>query len=413
MNTIYDVVVIGGGPAGMMAAVTAAERGKRVLLLEKNAVLGKKLAITGGGRCNVTNNTPDVRTMLSAYKESGKFLFSTFMQHGVQESKSWFSDHGVALIEEEERRMFPSTERAETIRDTLVASMSDLGVTVRLRANVTSIERRTRDSMLLITQGSGETVTTPSCVVAVGGTSHPETGSTGDGFVWMTKLGHRVAEDKRSLVPLLVKEPWVHQASGVALPLVKMHVCVDDKRRLSPSGKLLFTHVGVSGPVVLQASKQIGDLLREGVVTLRLNLFPQLDTAALKREVQRALVTHSNRQLRNILPELLPPALVTPLLSVLALDGMTPGHSVTTEDRKRIVTLLGSVPLTVTGLMGRDKAVIAGGGVELTEIDFRTMESRLVPGLFIVGDMLNIDRPSGGYSLQLCWSTGYVAGMHA
>lgn len=408
----WDVIVIGGGPAGLMTAARAGERGKKVLLLEKNNRPGVKLSMTGGGRCNVTNNKPDVRTMLANYKDAGKFLFSTFTQHGVTETIDWFAARGVPFHQENDGRLFPATNSAETIRNTLIAEAKKQGVAVQTNAAVANI---THDSEtgFTITLVSGEVLRGEACVIATGGTSKPETGSTGDGFTWASALGHTVRQDSLALVPLSLKDTWVSRVSGVSLSDIKISACSDGKKRFSRTGKLLFTHVGVSGPGILNMSSLVKDLLSKGEVILELDLFPSLDEGSLKTTLQEQLTTHSNRQLHNILSALLPHALVTIILELLSLEGETPGHSVRSEDRTKLMHFLKHFPLHVKGLLGADKAIVSSGGVDLTEIDFKTMGSRLVPGLYFVGDMLDIDRPSGGYSLQICWSTGYVAGDHA
>jgi len=408
----YDVIVIGGGPAGMMAAATAAARGRSVLLLEKNPSLGKKLLITGGGRCNVTNNQPVVREMLGHYKGSGKFFFSTFMQHGVKESIEWFDTRGVTFKEENEGRLFPSTEKAVTIHETLVHELERHNVTVRTKQAVQSIEKEAATGNFTITTPTHTYICT-SCVVGSGGTSRPETGATGDGYQWLQSLGHTIVENNFALVPLTLHTTWTKVLSGVTLPKVKLSVYMGDKKETTVSGKLLFTHVGITGPTILNLSKQVGEWLQYGPVTIKVDVFPNDDAGTIKAKLQSLLLAHSNKTIRNTLATILPTALVNGVLGELQIATDTPCHSVSSEDRRRLFSYLKAIPLPVKGLLGAEKAVISGGGVELTEIDFKTMQSTVVPGLYLVGDILNVDRPSGGYSLQLCWSTGYVAGSHA
>lgn len=410
---IWDVVVIGGGPAGMTTAARASSRGRRVLLLEKNPNLGKKLLISGGGRCNVTNNKPLVREMLSQYRKDGKFLFSTFMQYGVKESIVWFKERGVDLVEENEGRLFPHTHKALTIRDTLAEEMKKEGVVVKNKAAVAKITKDTKTNVFEIQLESRDKIFAQSCVVATGGTSRPETGSDGTGFRWLKSLGHTIVPNSFSLVPLALKTRWTKDLSGITLPSVKMTVLCDGKKQQAKKGKILFTHVGVTGPTVLNMSKEIGELLEGGEVVLALDLFPQYDAGEFKLFVRDLLTTESNKKIKNVLATLLPEALVKGLLSEIDIDGETPCHSVSASSRADIMRYFKAVPLPVKSLLGADKAVVSAGGVALEEVNFKTMESRLVPGLFLVGDVLNIDRPSGGYSLQLCWSTGFVAGSNA
>lgn len=409
-SVVWDVIVIGGGPAGMMAAVTAAAKGATVLLLEKNAVLGKKLSITGGGRCNITNNKPNVRDMLASYKDEGKFLFSTFTQHGVAESLEWFLERGVAVKEENEGRLFPVTDSAETVRDALVAELKRQKVEVHSKQSVADVSY-SEEQKLFIVHTVSEAFTSKACVVATGGYARPDTGSTGDGFRWLEKLGHTIESVSDALVPVKLQSAWVKELSGITLPEVKVSVWAGGKKQLVKTGRVLFTHFGVTGPLILNMSKLIADHLAHDPAELRFDLFPQYDAGEFKTYLHEIL--QSNKKLQNALSELLPLQLVKGILAELSIDGETPCHSVRKEDRVQLLQYLQAVPLPVEGLLGVEKAIVSSGGVALTEVDFKTMSSKFVPQLYIVGDMLNINRPSGGYSLQLCWSTGYVAGVHA
>jgi len=406
----YDVVVIGGGAAGMMAAATAAAAGASTLLLEKNQRLGKKLSITGGGRCNVTNNKPQVREMLSAYQGAGKFLFSTYMQFGVTEMIAWLTERGVSVHEENEGRLFPDTNDAETICATLENELLQQQVTVHRAVIVRSVEAGIENDRILIKTNIGP-FAAGSCIIATGGMARPDTGSTGDGFAWLQALGHTIVPNSNTLVPVLLTETWPAALSGLAVADAQVTVWSDKKKERSVRGRLLFTHTGVSGPLILNLSQYIGDQLQYSSVTLTLNLYPEHDAGSLKQHLRTMLA--SNKKLLNILAADLPRQLVRALLEQLAIDGETPGHSVRTAERARLLTCLQAVPLSVKGVGGADTAVASAGGVALTEIDWRTMASRCVARVYVVGDVLNINRPSGGYSLQLCWSTGYVAGQAA
>lgn len=406
----WDCIVVGGGPAGMMAAAVAAQRAKRVLLLEKNKTLGKKLLITGGGRCNVTNNKPLVRDMVSHYKQSDKFLFSAFSQFGVQEALEFFHTRGMPTKEENDGRMFPLSNSAHSVWDVLVQEMQKHGVVVRTGAVVKSITQA--DGGFSIALQHGAPVYARSCVVAAGGTSRPETGSTGDGYAWMRAFGHTVIENDFALVPVALRDTWAKKLGGVTLADIKLTLLQDGKKQAVQKGKLLFTHFGISGPAVLNLSRAVGEFLGYGDVVLLLDLFPNMDPGALKVQMQGLLVAESNKKIKNTLGALVPKALVPALLELAGVDGDTPCHSVRSSERAGLVSLLKKIPLHVDGLLGADKAVVSSGGVVPEEIDFKTMQSRLVSHLYIIGDMLNIDRPSGGYSLQLCWTTGFVAGNH-
>lgn len=410
---VWDVVVIGGGPAGMMAAGRAGECGKKVLLLEKNTELGKKLLITGGGRCNVTNNKPDNRAMLSKYKGNDQFLFSAFSQFSVTDTLSFFNDRGMPTKEENEGRIFPVSNSSQSVFDVLYEYMRKNNVVIHKGTNVRGIEVDKHTGDIIITTSSGNSIYCKSCVLATGGTSRPETGSTGEGFQWLKKLHHTIVENDVALVPIALSDEWAHKASGVTLNDIKLTTFQNNKKQEAYKGKLLFTHVGISGPTVLNMSKDVRELLKYGDVVIMIDLFPSRDNKGLKQDLQNILVEESNKKLKNVLGPLVPASLQKPLLDLASVDGDTFCHSVSSEDRVKLVETMKAIPLHVKGLLGKDKAIVSSGGVALTEVDFKTMQSRLVPNLYLVGDVLNIDRPSGGYSLQLCWTTGFVAGNNA
>jgi len=413
MNPHYNLIVIGGGASGMMAAGRAAERGLSVLLLEKNKRLGEKLRISGGGRCNITNAEKDRHILLKMYKEAEQFLYSPFSQFGVTDTFTFFESKRLPLVVQARKRAFPGTEKAEDVERTLEAYVRRGKVEVRTNSPVTKIVQK--DGRISSVQCAGNEYTADAYVFATGSISHPETGSTGDGFKWLKLLGHTVVKPTPSIVPLAVKEQWVKDLAGVSLSFMKIVFFAEGVRRFALTGKVLFTHFGLSGPLILNGAQRVADLLHGGVVTATIDAYPDTDLGALERRIISAFDANKNKALRNMIKEITPRGTHKGVLTLLTehMDVSTKVHSVTKEDRKRIVRLLKALPVTIEGLMGFDRAVVADGGVPLEEIDTKTMRSRKVPNLFVTGDLLHINRPSGGYSLQLCWTTGYVAGSHA
>lgn len=411
-ETTYDLIVVGGGASGLMAAGRAAERGKRVLLLEKNRALGEKLKISGGGRCNITNAEFDLRAFLPVYGKSEQFLYSLFAQFGVKETFAFFESRGLPLVVQARKRAFPKTEKALDVFRVLERYVKQGGVVVRTSAPVTRIHK---DGTGILGVSSGkETFHAGTYLFATGGVSHPETGSTGDGLKWLRDLGHTIKKSTPTIVPVATKEAWSKKLAGVSLSFMKITFFVEGKKAFTETGKILFTHFGLSGPLVLNCAQRVADLLHGGAVTATIDAYPHTDLGALERSIIATFDKNKNKTLKNIIKELVPDGTGKGILLLLGegLDVTKKVHSITKEERKVIVHTLKALPLTVTGLMGFDRAVVADGGVPLEEVDMRTMRSKKVPNLFVTGDLLHINRPSGGFSLQLCWSTGYVAGDH-
>ncbi|HUD04065.1 MAG TPA: aminoacetone oxidase family FAD-binding enzyme [Candidatus Paceibacterota bacterium] len=409
---IWDVAIIGGGPAGMMAAGRAAELGAKVILIEKNESLGKKLLITGGGRCNVTNAEFDNRKLLEKFKGNGKFLFSAFSQWSVKETLDFFHMKKMNTKVENELRVFPITNKSQSVWDTLVEYIKKGGVTVLSNSPVVGLVVEGKKVIGVKLKGK-KIISARSIIIATGGTSRPETGSTGDGYKWLKDIGHTVIEPKPSLVPLKTKDAWVKQLSGVSMTDIKLTTFQNGVKQDVKKGKILFTHVGVSGPTVLNMSKDIGELLKYGDVVLSLDLLPKLDNGMLNEKLQEIFKENTNKKFKNSLSGLVPSAIVPVIIKLSGIDPEIQCNSITREARLKLVDLLKNIPINVDKLLGLEKAVVSSGGVTLDEVDFKTMSSRLFLNLYLIGDILNIDRPSGGYSLQLCWTTGFVAGTNA
>lgn len=409
---LWDIAVIGGGPAGMMAAGRAAELGAKVILIEKNDSLGKKLLLTGGGRCNLTNAEFDIRKFLVKFKNSDKFLFSTFSQFGVKETLDFFNSRKMPIKIEAENRVFPASNKSKSVLDVFVKYMKDGNVSVLSNSPVDEIIRD-KNIIEAVKLKNGKKIKARSFVLATGGKSRPDTGSTGDGFLWLKNLGHTIIKPNAALVPIAIKNNWVKKLSGLNLSDVKIKVFQFEKKQEVIIGKILFTHFGLSGPAILNISKKIGELLKYGDVSLSLDLFPHLDHGKLDLNIKEIFAKQNNKQLKNCLGSLLPSTLVPIIIKISNINPEIFCHSVHREERLQLGKIIKDIPMKVDGLLGEDKAIITSGGVMPEEVDFKTMASRLFPNLYLVGDILNIDRPSGGYSLQLCWTTGYAAGTAA
>lgn len=406
----YDVIVVGGGASGMMTAGRIAELGYDVLLLEKNRDLGEKLKITGGGRCNITNAVFDTQEFLKIYGKSKVFLFSAFSQFGVKDTFSFFEKLGLPLVVEARNRVFPNTQKAEDVKKTLERYIEKNGVRVMTGLAVKKIITE-KGQIVGVDTNKGE-FRAKVLILATGGMSHPETGSTGDGFRWLARLGHTVREPSPNVVPLEVSDRWVKELSGVSLSFMKITFFLDGVKAFSKKGKILFTHFGLSGPLILNSAQTVKELLKKGKVTALIDAFPDTDIGSLDRQIVKTFDKNKNKNFKNIFAEIAPEGTAEAILSLISIDPNIKVHSISKDQRKEIVSLLKNLPVSVIGLMGYDRSVVSDGGVSLTEINTKTMQSKIYPNLFVLGDLLDINRQSGGYSLQLCWTTAFVAGEH-
>ncbi len=408
----YDVIVVGGGASGLMAAGRSAELGKKVLLLEKNSKLGEKLKITGGGRCNITNAEYNTRVLLKNFENAEQFLYSPFSQFGVKETFIFFEQRGMPFVIEPGKRAFPKTERSVDVINLLDNYLKEGKVTVKTKSQVSEIIKE--KNIITGIKVGAKIFTAKSYIIATGGNSHPETGSTGDGFIWLSNLGHTVKSPTPTVVPLKVKESWVKSLQGISISDMKITFYIDGKKSFFKKGKLLFTHFGLSGPLILNSAGKVADLLHTGQVTAKIDLYPNQDEAELEKFIIKTFDENKNKLFKNILSEIVPAGTDQAMLSLVKeINSETKVHSITKENRRYLVSMLKGLPVTIAGLMGLDRAVVADGGVILSEIDTKTMRSKIIENLFVTGDLLHINRPSGGYSLQLCWTTGYVAGSNA
>jgi len=412
-----DVAIVGGGPAGMIAAIHAAKEGAEVILVEKNATLGKKLLITGGGRCNITNAIFDNRVLSQKYGKKGKFLLSPFSKWSAQDTINFFEKHGMPTKTEAENRVFPRSNSAQSVWDVLVDEMEELGITIITSSPVTKVH--SLKNVLTDIETEDSIIKAKSFIITTGGTARPETGSSGDGFKWLKKLGHTISAPNVALVPVKVKEDWVHKAQGLSLPNVKITLVDGAVRSLPRAGKILFTHFGLSGPLILNMSQSIKESLNNvgshggNSTTLELDIFPALDTTALDEKLREHLGTIQNKKWINALSGFVPPLLIPHLVEISGINHGTLVNKISRIERLAFIKKLKALTVTPTGLLGVEKAIVSSGGVALEEIDFKTMRSLKIENLYLAGDILDFDRPSGGFSLQICWATGFVAGTSA
>ncbi len=409
------VMVVGGGPAGLMAAISAAETGARVTLLEKNATLGRKLLISGGGRCNFTNAEADVRTLAAHYGEASRALLSPFTKFPPSACLEWFATRGMAYKVEENQRAFPVDNQAASVLRVLENEARRLKITIRTGVAVRALIAE--NGRLTGVKTDTGPLAADKVILATGGTSHPETGSTGEGFAWLTELGHRVRYPEPSLVPVAVKEKWIAELQGLAFAEGRLSAWVGSEHHLSRDGKFLFTHFGLSGPLVLNMASELSQLrqktARQGELVLKLDFFPGQDALAFDQALVTRFSAQPGKKLKNALTGLAPPRLLAKVIELARVSPDKALNQITRDERAALVTTFKAFPLTFKRLMDETRAVVSSGGLHLDEVDFRTMTSKRFANLAVTGDLLDINRPSGGYSLQLCWATGFVAGTNS
>lgn len=406
------VVVIGGGAAGLMAAVIAGREGEKVTLLEKMNFVGKKMGITGKGRCNITNAS-DMSEFIKNTPGNGKFLYGAYERFTNEDLLQLLHDAGLETKVERGGRVFPASDSALDVRNTFMKLMKHYGVDVHLEEPVKKI---------LVTDGvvngvvtDKETYFADAVVIATGGKSYPATGSTGDGYILAAEVGHKITDIRPSLVPIVTEESWVKDLMGLSLRNVELSVIAKNKVQAKMFGEMMFTHFGITGPIVLSLSHTVGKLMRKkniGVIGLDINLKPALSPETLDKRLQKDFDLYSKKQLINGMKDLLPSRLIPLIIELSGIDPEKPINQISKEERQQLGYMLQHMPLTVKGLRPVEEAIVTAGGISLKEFNPKTMESKLVKGLYGAGEVLDIDAFTGGYNLQAAFSTGYVAAMH-
>jgi predicted Rossmann fold flavoprotein len=409
MKDFFDVAVIGGGPAGLMAASVAAQSGAKVVVIERNEVLGKKLLLTGGTRCNVTNLLMTKERLVDLFGPNGKFLYSALSAFGVAETIQYFKENGLAIKEEAKGCVFTARDNAQEVVKFLDTILYKQKATVFFNCSVKEIIVNQENDFSI--KSNLAEIQTRKVIIATGGLSFPSTGSTGDGLAWAKSFGHTIIAPRPALAPVTVAENWIESLQGLSFPDASIAIWSQQKKIKTFTGDLLFTNKGLTGPVIHNASRLIGELQANGQVVATIDCLPNESAEILDRRLQIELA--NNYQIRNYLETFIAKRLADVVLQVA---GVMPGkisNSIAKLERKAIVRVLKELPCTVTSVAGFDRAMITAGGVSLKEIDAKTMESKKVKNLYFVGEVLDLDGPSGGYNLQVCWTTGYAAGRAA
>jgi len=408
----FDVAVIGGGPAGMMAAIWAARSGAETILIERNETLGKKLLLTGGGRCNFANAENDLRRLVVGYGKTGPFLFHAFSEFGPQAVVDFFNDLGIKTVVEDNGRVFPKSGLANEVLAALLRTLKESGVEIRFNSTVTGVKKENGSINQIILSG-GEIVKAKNHIIATGGKSHPATGSTGEGYNWAHDLGHCIEKLKPALVPLKTKETWAKNLSGVSLKNAGIAVFQNGKKVFRDNGEILFAHFGLSGPAILGISGRVGELLEKGEVTISLNPLPESNLDALEKDLHAKFSKNPNRQLANCLTDVIPQSIAAAVCGIADIDAEKTVNDITRAQRRLLAVTILDLRLSVTGLMDIESGMVTGGGVALESIDDKTMRSKVILNLFFGGEIIDVHGRTGGYNLLQCWSTGRLAGISA
>ncbi|MCF6150380.1 MAG: NAD(P)/FAD-dependent oxidoreductase [Candidatus Kuenenia sp.] len=403
----YDLVVIGGGPAGMMAAGRAGERGKSVILLEKNADLGKKLLLCASGRCNVTN-TASIPVFLNAYEKAGPFMRPSLGAFFHEKLRLLLSSYGVETFEESKGRVYPKSQRAESVRDALLSYLDVHRITLKKKSRVLSVRAENKEVIGVETEDGF--IPGRNVLIATGGLSYPSTGSTGDGYGIASSFGHTICTTYPAIIAFETEETWVKQVQGTPIKNVQITACQQGNKIAQHFGEALFTHYGISGPAVLSISKRIMENFGNGVIRIRIDFKPGITPGELDTLLVKKINSNGGKAIKTCISHFVPERLSPLLLSTCGIDEKKKASQVTAKERKKMLEQLKGLTLTVSSHRPIEEAIVTGGGIDLNEVESRTMESKLINGLYFAGEVLDIDGPTGGYNLQAAFSTGFLAG---
>ncbi len=405
-----DIIIIGGGPAGLMAACRASELGARVLLLEKNKQLGIKLLTTGGGRCNITNYIENYKDLASCYGKNGRFLLSAYSKFGVTELLNFFKAQGIETKLEKNNQIFPVSDKAKDILNVLTNYIAKNRGLIRNEASVKKIIIRDKkiDKLIL---NNGEELSAKNYILATGGRSYPLTGSTGDAYEWLRNFGHTIIKIKPGLTPIILKDIFIKEIEGLSLNKVKLNLFEESKKVLDLTGDIIFTAKGISGPAALNLSSHLSEIKNNSYIEL--DLFPELNEVEFDNHLQNLFNSKGKKDFKNILADLLKPKFIPLIVKLGNFKDDKKANSINKEERKTLLNLLKHFKISILKLESFDRAMITVGGLDIKEVDPKTMRSKLISNLYIAGELLDINGPTGGYNLQICWSTGYIAGENA
>lgn len=405
-----EICIIGAGPAGLMAAIFAAEAGARTTVIEANTSPGRKLLLTGAGRCNLTHQAAP-RELVRAFGAKGRFLSYAMYQFTPQDVRDYFAGLGLRTKLEKDGCVFSATDRAGDVRDTLVDRAGKLGVTFMYGRRVGDI---TKEAGAFVVLASTERIGAEKLIVATGGLSWPKTGCTGDGYRFARQFSHTIIEPRASLVPLVTRETWPGRLAGTAVENVKISARLNDKK-VSASGAMIFTDVGIGGPAVLDMSRYLTDYLPAGgtPVAIMLDLAPHVEQARLETQMSERIGANTKKKVPNVLAEFVPKRLSAVLCRQAGCDDELEAGRLRKDVRKKLIRMIKALPLSIVRTKPIAEATVTRGGVSITEVEPKTMESKICPGLFFAGEVLDVDGPCGGYNLQACWSTAALAGSSA
>ena len=414
-----NVVVVGGGPAGMIAGITSAEEGNNVILVEKNSSLGNKLKITGKGRCNLTFDG-DEEKFRNNIVNSSKFMYSSFSNFNNKDVVDFFNKLGVKTKVERGGRVFPVSDSAIDVVNALKNKLKKENVKIKYNSKVVEIITE-NEKISGVKLENGTEIACDKCIIATGGKSYSSTGSTGDGYILLEKLGHSIKEIKPGLVPLKSEDKICKELQGLSLRNVKVSIIdkTNNKILYSEFGEMMFSHFGVTGPVILSASsklntvKNINEKIKNKQIELVIDLKPALSFEVLDKRIQRDFEKYTNKEFKNSLNDLLPQKLISPIINLSKIDKEKKVHQITREQRENLVNIVKNLKINISGFMPLDMAIVTSGGINTKEINPKTMESKIVKGLYVVGELLDVDAYTGGYNLQIAFSTGVAAGKNS